>query len=80
MHTISSSIDSFEEKSLNNSSLIMKMNPEEVNKHINTIRRQDEIVKFLTQREIVNPESIRVVLDAFLTESQEGKSEVIHLL
>lgn len=79
MHKISSSIDSFEEKSLNNSSLIMKMNPEEVNKHINTIWRQDEIVKFLSERENVDPESIRVVL-AFLTESKEGKTEVISLL
>lgn len=58
----------------------MKMNPEEVNKHINTIWRQDEIVKFLSERENVDPESIRVVLDAFLTESKEGKTKVISLL
>lgn len=58
----------------------MKMHPEEVNKHINTILRQDEIVKFLSERENINPQSTKDILDTFLTETHEGKCQVLFII
>ncbi|KAI4468931.1 zinc finger fyve domain-containing protein 26 [Holotrichia oblita] len=42
------SSDAFEEKSISNPALVMKMNTKEVSKHLNTIQLQIEAVEFLT--------------------------------
>ncbi|RZC39217.1 zinc finger FYVE domain-containing protein 26, partial [Asbolus verrucosus] len=43
--------DSFEERMLTNPDLVMKIDTKDVNKHINTVKRQIEIVNFLAQCE-----------------------------
>lgn len=46
------SIDSFEEKSITNPSLVMKMSSKTVGKHVNTIWRQIELARFLSSCEM----------------------------
>lgn len=46
-----SSADSFEEKALTNSSLVMKMDSRVIGRHMNTIWRQTEVTKFLAECE-----------------------------
>ncbi|XP_044264148.1 zinc finger FYVE domain-containing protein 26 [Tribolium madens] len=43
--------DSFEERLLTNSDLVMKIETKDVNRHINTVKRQVEVMKFLAERE-----------------------------
>lgn len=45
------SADSFEEKSITGSALVMKIDSRIIDKHINTIWRQIEVTKFLAECE-----------------------------
>ena len=47
----STSKESFEEKAITNPSLVMKVSPKDIDKHINTIWRQKELVSFLAECE-----------------------------
>lgn len=51
----------------------MRMSSEDVHKHINTIWKQREIVKFLSEREQTDEQSIKIILDSFQLDIQEGK-------
>ncbi|CAH1163868.1 unnamed protein product [Phaedon cochleariae] len=54
---------SFEEKGISNPSLVMKINSKDVNKHMNTIWRQNEVVEFLANCERQDVKPIQVLKD-----------------
>lgn len=50
------------------------MGLEDIKKHINTIMRQDEIVKFICERETSDPSLVKSILDSLQVERQQGIS------
>ncbi|VEN53692.1 unnamed protein product, partial [Callosobruchus maculatus] len=68
----SASRDSFEEKGIVNYSLVMKMNPKDINKHINTIWLQNEVTTFLARCEISDVKPTRILAELKPTEVTEN--------
>ncbi|KAG5879116.1 hypothetical protein JTB14_031663 [Gonioctena quinquepunctata] len=59
----SASQASFEEKGISNPSLVMKISSADVNKHINTIWRQNEVVDYLAKCEETGVKPLLVLMD-----------------
>lgn len=69
------SLDNFEEKCLTQSSLVMKLQTREIEKHINTIWNQNEIVKFLSECE-TNGINAMEIYASILPTKPEGNVKV----
>ncbi|CAH0552131.1 unnamed protein product [Brassicogethes aeneus] len=69
----STSKDSFEEKGLINPSLVMKINSKDIDNHINTIWRQIEIVKFLSDCENNEFKPVKLLASIFYQEDDLKK-------
>lgn len=72
------SIDSFEEKSITNPSLVMKISSKEIGRHINTIWRQIEVASFLATCETtgrLKPDFVNAFLfNQELTDKQKPRN------
>lgn len=75
-----SSKDSFEEKGLTNPSLVMKINSKDIDKHINTIWRQCEIVKFLAECEEFYSKPVDLLSSILITEETSKRGNKIPTL
>ncbi|KAJ8964678.1 hypothetical protein NQ314_004710 [Rhamnusium bicolor] len=70
----STSKESFEEKGITNPSLVMKINPRDIDKHINTIWRQKELVTFLAECERFELKPVQLLASLLQVEDSPSQS------
>ncbi|KAL3287111.1 hypothetical protein HHI36_001592 [Cryptolaemus montrouzieri] len=69
-----SSMESFEEKSITNPSLVMKLDTKNINSYLNTIWRQNEVSSFLADCEAAGMEPMRI-LESILPEDSDSNPD-----
>ncbi|XP_023016666.2 zinc finger FYVE-type containing 26 spastizin isoform X1 [Leptinotarsa decemlineata] len=73
----SASQASFEEKGIINLSMVMKISKKDVNKHINTIERQNEVVAFLAKCENAEVKPVKILKDMKKTTEESSETTEI---